>query len=91
MIQRAHNMGLKMNIMKGVEGASNDKSESLAGNNYAFSSPKQLILKLLKGKDVLREGITPEKIDEMIKESFTQITGKKIDSNLQSEQGEPGK
>ena len=74
MIQRAHNMGLKMNIMKGVEGASNDKSESLEGNNYSFTSPKQLISRILKeNKDLVRSGITPEKIDEMIKESYANL------------------
>lgn len=92
MIQRAHNMGLTMNIMKGVEGASNDKSESLDGNNYSFTSPKQLISKILKNnKGLIRSGITLEKIDDMIRESYENLAVKtgKGKSNAEVEQPSP--
>ena len=70
-IQRAHNMGLNMTMMEGVEGASGEKAESLKGNNYNFTDAKDLIKKLInENKGVIKEGITPEKIDELVEEAY---------------------
>lgn len=67
MIMRAHNMGLSLNIMSGVEGASNDKSKTLSGNNYSFADAKELIYKLLsENKNLLKANLTKEKIDKLI-------------------------
>lgn len=74
-IQRAHNMGLNLNVMSGVEGASGDKSISLEGNNYSFADAKQLVLKLLdNAKGVLKQDITPEKLDQMIEQSYQELS-----------------
>lgn len=67
MIQRAHNMGMNLNIMSSVEGASGEKSVSLEGNDYSFEDAKQLVMKLLKdNKDLIKKDITIEKVEEMI-------------------------
>ncbi|MDD3999863.1 MAG: hypothetical protein PHX62_03095, partial [Bacilli bacterium] len=81
-IQRSHNMGLDINIMNSVEGASGDKSISLAGNDYSFSDAKQLVLKLIdSAKGVIKSKITEQKIDEMITESYKALTSNKDEAN----------
>lgn len=74
-IQRAHNMGLNLNIMSGVEGASGEKSISLDGNNYSFGDAKELILKLYNDmKGVIKSDITDEVLDQMIANSYASLT-----------------
>lgn len=85
-IQRSHNMGLDLNIMSGVEGASGDKSISLDGNNYSFVDAKELVLKLLnESKGVIKEDITPEKLDQMIRDSYVALTVQKDELNVKDE------
>ena len=75
MIQRSHNMGLSMLIMGGVEGASGEKAQSLEGNDYVFSDAKQLVDKLIKANpEVVKEGMTPEKIDALVLDAFKRVT-----------------
>lgn len=70
MITRAHNMGLSLNIMQGVEGASNDKSNCYHGNNYSFEDAKELIYKLIKeNSSLMKKDLTPKKIDKLINEA----------------------
>ncbi len=73
-IQRAHNLGLNLNLMEKIEGASGDKSYSLTGNDYSFEDAKELVLKLMQSANgAIRSDITPEKLDEMIAESYKEF------------------
>ena len=74
MIQRAHNKGMNLNIMSGVEGASGEKSNSLKGNNYSFEDAKQLVMKLLEeNKDLIKNDITIEDIEVLINKAEKHI------------------
>lgn len=71
MIQRAHNTGLKLNLMSNVEGASHDKSQMLQGNGYEFATAKELVNKIIAdSKELIRKDITNEQIEQMIKEAY---------------------
>lgn len=70
-IQRSHNLGLNLEIMSGVEGASGEKSKALAGNGYSFADAAELVEHLLRdNKSVLRPDLSKDKVDGIIKESF---------------------
>ncbi len=70
MILRGHNMGLDMEIMSEVEGASGDKAKALKGNSYEFFDAKELLNKLLKdNRELLRDDLSNEKINQLITEA----------------------
>ena len=65
MIQRAHNMGLGINLMNGPEGASTDKATIMP--EYAFEEAKGLIEKLYnKHPDIFVKDFDIKKLDKNI-------------------------
>ena len=68
MIQRAHNMGLGINLMNGPEGASTDKATIMP--EYAFEGAKGLIEKLYnKHPDIFVKDFDIRKLDKNIEDA----------------------
>ena len=87
MIQRAHNLGLNLSMMSGVEGASGDKSKSLEGNDYSFANPSELIEKIHDTvKEALKPGITKEKLKEMVDQSYKSLTQQTLENTQNAHQ-----
>lgn len=75
MIQRAHNMGLDINLMDGPYGASTNKSISLAGNDYSFKTSEELLLRLYnKSPKLFKEDFSLDKMEEYIKAAELKIS-----------------
>lgn len=68
MIQRAHNNGLNMHLMKNIEGASSEKSEALVGNDYGFDSIMDLINRIKKQiPEAIKQELNDEQIEKIIR------------------------
>ncbi|MDR1917362.1 MAG: hypothetical protein LBQ05_00015 [Christensenellaceae bacterium] len=89
-IQKVHNMGVNLEIMSGVEGASGDKCKLFAGDGYEFTDAKELVLKIIKqNPDLVKDGINETTIDKVI----DKIKGKdiKIDDIAENVTSQPSK
>ncbi len=65
MIQRAHNMGMNVNLMEGPEGASTDKAQTMP--DYAFSGAKGLIERLYTNRpDIFISEFDINKLDKYV-------------------------
>lgn len=77
MIQRGHNLGVNMHLMKGPYGASTNKSISLAGNDYSFVEISDLLERLYKvDPQIFMEGFDLDMIDQYIANAHSVMEGK---------------
>lgn len=73
-IQRGYNLDMDMHLMDGPEGASTDKSKSLAGNGYSFTTTRELLERLYqRNPDMFCKGFSLENIEEYIREAELQL------------------
>lgn len=73
-IQRGYNLGVDMHLMDGPNGASTEKSESLAGNNYSFKTIEELLRRLYeRNPNMFQKEFSLEKIDRYVKEAKLEI------------------
>jgi len=71
MIQRSHNLGLNLNIMDNIEGASADKAKALEGNDYSFNDALDLIKKIKsQNPNAIKKELSDENITEIVKEIY---------------------
>ena len=69
-IQRAHNAGMNIAVMEGVEGASGEKAEFLAGNGYEFATGAELVMTIKKQNPELIQDIPEKELHEMYEEAL---------------------
>ena len=88
MIQRAYNLGVKMHLMDGPYGASTNKSRSMSGNDYSFSSIQELLTNLYyTNPTYFGEDFSLDKISEYIEEAQKMINldSMRTERNMESE------
>ncbi len=77
MIQRGHNLGVNMHLMKGPYGASTNKSIALEGNNYSFVEVSDLLERLYEADpQIFIEGFDLEKVEQYITQARDSIAGR---------------
>jgi adenosine deaminase len=82
MIQRAHNLGVDMHLMDGPYGASTDKSKSLKGNDYSFSTIPQLLQRLYeKNPQLFNKDFSLDKVETYIAQAQQELEQQKICDN----------
>ncbi len=74
MIQRAHNLGATMHLMKGPAGASTEKSASLEENGYSFVTIQDLLQRIYSSNpEIFNSDFSIEKVDEYIETARREI------------------
>ena len=74
MIQRAHNLGVSMHLMKGPEGASTSKSHALVGHGYSFETPQDLIRSLYeRNPQLFLPGFSLDQLDAIVAQAEQEI------------------
>ncbi len=74
MIQRSHNLAIPMHLMDGPKGASTDKAHSFEGNNYAFTSPQELVKRLYEQyPQAFGIDFSLEKLDDIVAKSLKEL------------------
>ena len=88
-IQRAHNLGVDMHLMDGPNGASTDKSRSLAGNDYSFKTIEELLQRLYsRNPEMFGPDFSLKKVSSYI-EAAKQEIGNSPEKNQQDEPQKP--
>lgn len=82
MIQRAHNLGVDMHLMKGPYGASTNKSKSLAGNDYSFETIQELLQRLYeRNPNLFSKDFSLEDVETYIEQAKQDLVQQEITDN----------
>lgn len=82
MIQRAHNLGVDMHLMKGPYGASTNKSKSLAGNDYSFETIQELLQRLYeRNPNLFSKDFSLEDVETYIEQAKHDLAQQEITDN----------
>lgn len=82
MILRAHNMGVNMQIMSSVVGASSEKAESLKGNGYGFEDVKELVHTFKNRYPYLIKDISESELERLIARAKQKFEGEQISNSV---------
>lgn len=85
MILRAHNMGMNMMIMSSVVGASSDKSNSLAGNDYRFKDVMDLVNQFKKKYPDLIRNLSESEIERLVNQAIRKYSAYESENKKETE------